>query len=164
MDGDVKCSIDAEPTWTLLELKKAIRAAEGTPEMYQKLVRGTTELVSNSLLSEALGVRDNVATEVSITLVKVATKQVSDVLVLKFLLPDGSKRTIDVTGVEPPLGIDLSKAPPTRTVGVAVGSHAERFGVQTGWNLEYVNEDFVGSEVNTKSIFEMIKAQLPAAR
>mmetsp|Transcript_26789 Transcript_26789/g.77197 ORF Transcript_26789/g.77197 Transcript_26789/m.77197 type:complete len:169 (-) Transcript_26789:89-595(-) len=93
-----------------------------------------------------------------------ATKRTQDSegtgLVLTFILPDDTKKSVDFTGREAPLGIDLSKDPPCRTVRIVAGSHGANFGIEPGWRLEYVNSEYVGEEQNVRVIYDLIRTKL----
>mmetsp|Transcript_34268 Transcript_34268/g.101807 ORF Transcript_34268/g.101807 Transcript_34268/m.101807 type:complete len:161 (+) Transcript_34268:65-547(+) len=80
-------------------------------------------------------------------------------LVIGFLLPDGSERTIAFGERRAPLGIDFGATPPCTTKRVSPGGHGEQLGVQPKWVVQYVNgERVVGREV--EYVFEAMKRAL----
>jgi len=81
-------------------------------------------------------------------------------LVLGFLLPDGSEKTVSFMGERPPLGIAFKKKMPITVRKTAAGTASERLGVQEDWIVTTVNGEDISARTDFANVYKLLHAKL----
>jgi len=85
-------------------------------------------------------------------------------LVMVFQLPDGSSRTADFRGRNPPLGMDFDRDTALTVKNVKPHGHGEELGVEPGWLVTHINSTPVEGK-SPMEVFILMKAAVrPSAQ